>query len=156
MAQWVASTPMLPIAVHGPQGRRIQVFTLRSAPVADQAAFVQHHEPIPMAEGLIEAVGHHQGGGTELADQPIGECHHGGFSPGIQRSGVLVEQQQIRRTQRGHDQAQALALPAGQLSHGLVEAISQGQTQSTQQRAIAAAIGSIGVEATHCAKQKAS
>ena len=96
-----------------------------------------------MAEGLVEAVGHHQGGGAEAANQPFGEGHHGGLGPGIEGGGVLIEQQQVWRTKGGHHQAEGLALATRELAHGLIEAV--GQERSPIRILIAADMASEGL-----------
>ena len=88
---------------------------------------MQHHHPVAMAQGLLKAVGHHQRCGAQLADQAVGEGHHDRLSSGIEGGGVLIEQQQIRRSQRGHHQAEGLALSARELTYRFIESIGQGQ-----------------------------
>ena len=50
----------------------------------------------PKVSSLLHGVGHHQGGQFVAPDNRIGQRNHLVGTFGIERSGVLVEKQQIR------------------------------------------------------------
>ena len=67
---------------------------------------------------------------------------HLGCGLGVQRGGVLVQQQQLGLLERGHQQGQRLTLAAGQQADLGSHALLQPQIQHLQQLAVFVALSS--------------
>ena len=67
-----------------------------------------------MNDGVLHVVGDHHSGELVFAHDAVRQLEHLGRRRGVERRGVLVEQQQLRLLQGGHEQRQRLALAAGE------------------------------------------
>ena len=83
-------------------------------------------------DGVAHIVGDHQRGQVVLPDQAVGDVHDPLGRLGIQRRGVLVQQQQLGLLQGGHQQRQRLTLSAGEGAYLGGQAVLQTQTQLPQ------------------------
>ena len=81
-------------------------------------------------DGVAHIVGDHQRGQVVLPDQAVRDIHDPLGRLGIQRRGMLVQQQQLGLLQGGHQQRQRLTLSAGEGAHLGGQAILQTQTQT--------------------------
>ena len=77
-------------------------------------ALVHHDEAVAVNDGVLHVVGDHHGGELVFAHDTVRELEHFSRRRGVERRGVLVEQQQLRLLQGGHEQRQRLALAAGE------------------------------------------
>ena len=75
---------------------------------------------------------YHQCGEIVACDNLFGDLQHLICGFRIERCGMLVEQQQIRLAQGGHQQGQRLTLTAGQQTNLTGHAILQSQTERCQ------------------------
>ena len=91
-------------------------------------------------DGVAHIVGDHQRGQVVLPDQAVGDVHDPLGRLGIQRRGMLVQQQQLGLLQGGHQQRQRLTLSAREGAHLGGQAILQTQTQLPQTAAIILAL----------------
>ena len=89
-----------------------------------------------MRDGVLHVVRDHQRREPILLHDLVGEREHLGGRLGVERRGVLVEQQQLRLLERGHQQRQRLTLTAGQGADLGGEPGLQPQSQIAQQRAV--------------------
>ena len=64
-------------------------------------------------------------------DDLLGELEHLGCGLGVERGGVLVEEQQLGLHQRGHQQRKRLALAAGEQAGLGGEPVFKAEVQST-------------------------
>ena len=71
-----------------------------------------HVNKLSGGQRQLHIVRDHQRRETALDDDGGGEVHDGGRHLGVERGGVLVEEQQARLGHRGHEQGHRLALPA--------------------------------------------
>mgnify|MGYP000982727252 CR=1 FL=1 len=83
-------------------------------------------------DGIAHIVGDHQRGQVVLPDQAVRDIHDPLGRLGIQRRGVLVQQQQLGLLQGGHQQRQRLTLSAGEGAYLGGQAVLQTQTQLPQ------------------------
>ena len=75
----------------------------------------------------------HERGQVVLVDDFLGEVEHLGGRLGVECGGVLVEQQQARLGERGHEQGECLALTAREQTDLGVEARVQTEVQALEQ-----------------------
>ena len=82
--------------------------------VDDNPPVMHHNQAVAITDGVPHIVRDHHGGQAALVDNLLGKLQHlsGGFR--VQRSGMLVQQEELWLLQRGHEQRQGLALSAGQ------------------------------------------
>ena len=97
---------------------------------------MEHDKAAAVLNGVPHVVGDHQRGQPLLCNDPIRQLHDLGGGFGIQRGGVLVQQQQLGTFQRRHQQRQRLTLTAGQGADLGGEPGLQPQSQIAQQRAV--------------------
>ena len=74
-------------------------------------------------------MGHHQRREASAAHDLLRQAEHLLGAPGIERRGVLVQQQELRPLQRGHQQRQRLALAAGEQADGRVEPVLESRAE---------------------------
>ena len=90
------------------------------------APFRHHDQMVPEGERVLHVVRHHQRRQALALHRRGGGPHDDLGGLGIERGGVLVEQQELRRGQDRHQQRQRLPLAAGQkldlLAHPALEA----------------------------------
>ena len=100
--------------------------------VQDDLAFVHHDGAVAQGQGVLHVMGDHEGGEVVFLDQVAGKAQHLFRSLGVQGGGVLVQEEELRLLEGGHEQGQGLALSAGQEAHlaghpGLQTQIQGGQ-----------------------------
>ena len=95
-------------------------------------AVVHHDQPVAVGNGVTHIVGDHHGGQVVLFHDPLGGFQHLCGGLGVQGSGVLVQQQQLRLLQGGHQQRQGLTLAAGEQAHLGGHPVLQSQIQDLQ------------------------
>ena len=66
-----------------------------------------------MGDGVLHVVGHHQGGEAAFFHKAVGKRQYLGGGFGIQRRGMLIQQQQPGALHGRHQQGKRLPLPAG-------------------------------------------
>ena len=91
-----------------------ELLFLLTLDIEDDVALVHHDEAVAVNDGVLHVVGDHHGGELVFAHDAVREFEHLGRRRGVERRGVLVEQQQLRLLQGGHEQRQRLALAAGE------------------------------------------
>ena len=91
-----------------------ELLFLLTLDIEDDVALVHHDEAVAMHDGVFHVVGNHHGGELILAHDAVRQLEHLGRRRGVERRGVLVEQEQLRLLQGGHEQRQRLALAAGE------------------------------------------
>ena len=91
-----------------------------------------HHGARAVVQRLAHRVRDHQRGQPVFGHDLVGQLQHEGRRLRIERGGVLVQQQHVRRPQRRHQQADGLALPAGRQAHAVAQALFQPQVQVRQ------------------------
>ena len=74
----------------------------------------------------------HHGGELLFGHDALGQAQHEVGGARVERSGVLVEQQDAGRLQRGHQQAHGLALAAREQADAVGQAVLQAQAQCGQ------------------------
>ena len=72
------------------------------------------NKAVSVADGVPHIVGDHQGGELLLRHHPLRQLHDLGGGLGVQRRRMLVQQQQLRLAEGGHQQRQRLPLAAGE------------------------------------------
>ena len=92
--------------VHGGVG------ALLAADVQHNMTVVHHQRAVAQGQRVVHVVGDHQAGQVVFGHDLFRQFQHLVRRGGIQGGGVLVQQQQFRRDQRGHQQGQCLALAA--------------------------------------------
>ena len=86
-----------------------------------------------MGDGVLHVVGDHEGGEVVLLHDLVGQSQHLVSGLGVQSGSVLVQQQQLRLLQGGHQQRQRLTLTAGEQAHLGGKAVLKPQIQRFQQ-----------------------
>ena len=109
--------------VHGGVG------ALLAADVQHDVAMVHHQCTVAQSQRVVHIVGDHQAGQVVFGHDLFRQFQHLVRRGGVQGGGVLVQQQQFRRDQRGHQQGQCLALAAGQQAHRLLHPVLQAKAQ---------------------------
>ena len=102
---------------------------------------MHHDEAVAVGDGVLHVVGDHHGHQVVLLDDLPGELEHLCGGAGIQRGGVLVQQQELGLLERGHQQGQRLTLSAGEQAHLGGHAILQPQAQGLELLAVTLALG---------------
>ena len=85
-----------------------------------------------MHDGVFHVVGDHHGGELVFAHDAVRELEHLGRRRGVERRGVLVEQEQLRLLQGGHEQRQRLALAAGEQADLRRHAVLKAETEALE------------------------
>ena len=85
-------------------------------------------------------MGHHERGGLTLADDLLRELEDLRSRLGVQRGGVLVEQQHARIGERCHEQGERLALTAGQQADLCLHARLQTKVEALEQFGVLGAL----------------
>ncbi|GEM_PF-4533679 len=93
---------------------------------------MQHHRAVAHVQRLAHAVGDHHGGQLILGDDAGRQLQHEVSRARVQRRSVLVQQQDARRLQGCHQQADRLALAAGQEADAVGQPVFQPQAQGGQ------------------------
>ena len=93
---------------------------------------MHHDRAIPQLQRLLHTVRHHHRCERVLAHNLARDVDDLVGSAGIERSGVLVEQQQLRASQCRHQQRDGLSLTAGQSSHRRAQPPLESHSQSFQ------------------------
>ena len=75
---------------------------------------MHHDEPVAHGEGLLHVVGHHEGGQGTALHHLGGQAGDERGPLGVQRRRVLVQQEDRRVIEGGHDEAERLTLTAGE------------------------------------------
>ena len=104
---------------------------------------MHHHGAIAILHRLLHAVRDHERRELVLAHDRIGDMHDLFGRARIQRRRVLVEQQQLRPPQRGHEQRHRLALAARERSHRRFEPSLEPHAERREQGAVAVERGAI-------------
>ena len=80
----------------------------------------------------MHIVGHHQAGDLFLGHDALGQRQHLFGGGGVQRGGVLVQQQQLGGDKGSHKQGKRLPLTAGEQPHRLLHAVLQLHVQQSK------------------------
>ena len=111
------------------------VLFLFGVEVQDDLAFVHHDGPVAQGQGVLHVMGDHEGGEVVFLDQVAGEAQDLFSGLGVQGGGVLIQEEELRLLEGGHEQGQGLALSAGQeaylAGHAGFEAQVQGDIPSS-------------------------
>ena len=94
---------------------------------------VHHDQAVAKADRVVHVVGHHERGELTLADDLLRELEDLRSRLGVQRGGVLVEQQHARVGERCHEQGERLALTAGQQADLCLHARLQAKVEALEQ-----------------------
>ena len=94
---------------------------------------MQHEDAVAVFQRVSQVMGHHQRGQSLLPHQPAGQLHDDLRGLGVQRRGVLVQNEELNGGERTHQKGQRLPLPAGERAHGDIELVLQPQPQRAQQ-----------------------
>ena len=94
-----------------------------------------------MHDGVFHVVGDHHGGQLVFAHDAVRQLEHLGRRRGVERRGVLVEQQQLRLLQGGHQQRQRLTLTAGEQADLRRHAILKPEAEGLEPLMIFLALG---------------
>src|SRR5579872_6343005 len=100
-----------------------------AAPIVDDAAAMHHDHPVAQGGGLLHGMGHHQRGQPALGDEAVAERRHLVGAFGIERGGVLVEQQQARTPPSRHQQGERLPLSSGKAADGVIEPVFESHVE---------------------------
>ncbi len=102
-----------------------------SAPRAidDVSALVHHDQAVPHIGRLLHGMGDHNGGQPTTLDNFLRQAKHLVGALGVERGGVLVEQQQTRADERRHHQSNSLPLAAGKQPDRGFEAVLQAHAK---------------------------
>ena len=95
-------------------------------------ALIHHDQAVAIGNGVAHIVGDHHGGQAVLLHNALRGLQDLGGGLGVQGGGVLIQQQQLRLLQGGHQQRQSLALAAGQQAHLGGHPVFQSQVQDFQ------------------------
>ena len=82
--------------------------------VEDGFSFVHHDQAVTIFHGIAQIVGDHNSGHFLLLYDLIGELHDDLRSLGIQRSGMLIQNEKINRCHGSHEQRQCQSLSSGE------------------------------------------
>ncbi len=93
---------------------------------------VHHQGAVAQFQSLVHIVGDHEGGDFMLGYHFPGDLQHLFCGTRVQSGSVLVQQQQLGRDQRGHEQGEGLPLPTGQQPHRLPHPVLQAHVQPGQ------------------------
>ncbi len=104
--------------------------------VQDDPALVHHDQTVAVADRVAHVVGDHQRGQMLLGHDAVRQLQHLRGGGGVERGGVLVEQQQLGPAQRGHQQRQRLALTAGEQPDLDGQTLLQPEPEIGQQRTL--------------------
>lgn len=73
-----------------------ELLFLLTLDIEDDVALVHHDEAVAVNDGVLHVVGDHHGGELVFAHDAVRQLEHLGRRRGVERRGVLVEQQQLR------------------------------------------------------------
>ena len=105
---------------------------LLTADINDNTTGIHHNQTVAVLDGILHVMRYHQCGEIVACDDLFGDLQHFICGFRIERCGMLVEQQQIRLAQGGHQQGQRLTLTAGQQTNLTGHAVLQSQTERCQ------------------------
>ena len=88
---------------------------------------VQHDGAAAVVECLTHGMGNHHGGQFVVGDDLFRQFHHEGCGFGVECGGVFVQQQDFAGLQAGHQQADGLALAAGEQADAVCEAVFEAE-----------------------------
>ena len=97
--------------------------------VQHNAAVVHHQCAVAQSQRVVHVVGDHQAGDVVFGNNFFGQFQHLFSGAGVQRGGVLIQQQQLGRDQRRHQQGQRLALAARKQADRLFHTVLKAKTQ---------------------------
>ena len=95
-------------------------------------ALIHHNEAVAVADGVGHVVRDHQRGQLAVADDLVRDLQDLCRRRGVERSGVLVEQEQLRRLKRRHQQRQCLPLAAGEQTDLCSHPVFESETERRQ------------------------
>lgn len=99
-------------------------------------ALVHHQQPRTVLHGVPQIVRDHNRRQLLFADNPVGQLHDDLGGARVEGGGVFVQNQEIERRQRRHQQRDGLPLPAGQRPHLHVHLVLQPQFQRREHFAV--------------------
>src|SRR5437899_5349075 len=94
-----------------------------AANVVDDLAAVHHDEAVAERGGLLHRVGDHESGEAVALHDLVGEGDDLVGALGIERGGVLVEEEQAGFAPGRHEECERLTLAAREAADGVVEAV---------------------------------
>ena len=100
--------------------------------IQDNPSLVHHDQTVAMADGIIHVMGDHQGCELALVHHLICNIQHLSRCFGVQRGGMLIQQQELRLLHRRHNQCDRLALTAGEQPDLIIQPAFQSQAQHFQ------------------------
>ena len=121
----------------GQQVGDLQLLLLLAGDVVDDVALVHHDEAVAVLDGILHIVGDHHGGQMVFFHDLGRKGQHLERGLGVQRGGVLVQQQELGLVHGGHQQGQSLTLAAGKQTHAGGKAILQAEVEALEQLAVA-------------------
>ena len=96
-------------------------------------ALVHHDQTVAQTDGVVHVVRDHERGQVVLVDDFLGQVEHLRGRLGVEGRSVLVEQQQARPGERGHQQGECLALATREQADLGVETRVQTKVQALEQ-----------------------
>src|SRR5690606_9910038 len=117
---------------HVQQVWNIQPLTFRARYIEHHITLMQHDGTLADIERLTHAVRDHHGGELAFGHYACGQFKYKLGGAGVERSGMLVEQQYTRRAQCSHQQTDGLALATRQQAYAVGQAVFQPQSQYRQ------------------------
>src|SRR5699024_8161705 len=91
-----------------------------------------HHEPVAQRDRLLHIVGDHEGGEPLARDDLVRQVTHERRPLGVERRGVLIEQEDLGVREARHEQRERLALAAGEQAHPGPQAVLEPEIQRAQ------------------------
>ena len=119
----------------------MQLLLLLPCHVVDDVTLVHHDEAVAVFDGILHVVGDHHGGQMVLLHDACREGEHLQSRFGVQCSGVLIEQQELRLVHGSHQQGQRLPLTAGKQPHAGSQAILKTQIKGLKQFTVLLPLG---------------
>ena len=104
-------------------------------------ALVHHDQTVAQTDSVIHVVRNHERGQMVFVDNLLGQVEHLRGRLGVEGRRVLVEQQQARLGERGHQQGECLALAAREQADLGVEARVQTEVQALEQLNVLVLLG---------------
>src|SRR5660398_202623 len=111
--------------------------------IQDNLSLVHHEQAVAPTQGKLHVVSDHQGGQVLILHDSTGQIHDGFCDLGVQRSGVLIQKQELGFCHGGHQERECLALSSRELGYLCVESLLQSHLQRCQllRDEIAASLG---------------
>ena len=114
------------------QIRHGELFLLLAGNIDDNVPGVHHNEAVAVGNGVLHVVRDHERREVVLLHDAVGQLQNLRRRARVERSRMLVEQQQLRLLQRRHQQRQRLPLTAGEQTDLCRHTVLKTEIQGTQ------------------------